>query len=59
MCGCNGNVSRTGDQVVTSNQLAAQLAAAEAQQAAAMSEQNQRDSLVAALANSGSGTSER
>lgn len=58
MCGCNGNVSRTGDQVVTSNQLAAQLAAAEAQQAAAMSEQNQRDSLVAALANAGGSASQ-
>jgi hypothetical protein len=55
MCGCNGNVTRTGDQVVTSNQLAARIAAAEAQQAAALSEQTSRDSLAAALVNSGTG----
>lgn len=49
MCGCGGNVNR---EAVTSNQIAAQLAAAEAQQAAAMHAQVQRDnSLTAALAN--------
>jgi hypothetical protein len=54
MCGCSGNVTR-GGQVVTSNQLAAQLAAADAQLAAALSAQSDRDSLVAALVNSGDG----
>lgn len=56
MCGCSGNVTRTGDQVITSNQLAAQLAAAEAQRAALQAQQL-RDSLAAALVNSASPSS--
>ena len=53
MCGCGGNVNRT---VMTSHEIAAQLAAAEAQQAA-MDEQNRaanERSLAAATANSSS-----
>lgn len=54
MCGCGGNVNR---EAVTSNQIAAQLAAAEAQQQAAMREQTLRDqSLTAAVANAGGGS---
>lgn len=55
MCGCGGNVNR---EALTSNQVAAQLAAAEAQQANALREQSQRDdSLTAAVANAnGTGT---
>jgi hypothetical protein len=56
MCGCGGNVTR---EVTTSQQLAAQLAAAEAIQVDAVQEQVSRDnSLVAALANA-NGTSSR
>jgi hypothetical protein len=52
MCGCGGNVNR---EAITSNQIAAQLAAAEAQQVNALREQTIRDdSLTAALANADS-----
>jgi hypothetical protein len=51
MCGCGkGNVNR---EVVTSQQLAAQMAASEAQHAAALRAQQLRDkSLASALENS-------
>jgi anthranilate phosphoribosyltransferase len=49
MCGCGGNVNR---EAVTSQQLAAQLAAAEEQRIAASGEEStSTDSLVAAVAN--------
>lgn len=57
MCACGSAGSVAGRTVVTSNMVAAQLAAAEAERMA-LEEQRTRDSLVAAMMNSG-GTAQR